>query len=458
MLTSTIDKRVTRARSALIQHQPFFGTLALYLIVEERPDVLTMATDGTHLFYAPKFLDTITPDELKGVVVHEVFHCALKHPLRRKGRDPERWNIACDYALNLDVIAAGFKLPKGALLDQRYKGMCAEEIYALLPNPPQQPQGGQCSQQGQGQGQGGAGQQGQAGQQPGQPGQGQNPSAGSNTGNPSQGQAGQRAGNPNQTGQNPASGLPNAAGTGTGNGPTPCPWGQVLDAPEASSPGKTGEAEAEWGRRVRQALNVAAAHNEGRVPGFLEELVKETGKPKIDWREQLQRFINSRNRFTHSWSRPNRRMLSLGYHTPGQVPDGMNKLGIVVDTSLSIDTELLTQFIAELKAAMDEGAAEEVVIVHCDTQVQKVERFSQGEEISIVPVGRGGTMFSPALKWFEENEPDVAALIYFTDLICSDYGPEPGMPLLWAGYGLEPTLSRFASKVPFGEVIKVVRT
>ena len=64
-------------------------------------------------------------------------------------------------------------------------------------------------------------------------------------------------------------------------------------------------------------------------------------------------------------------------------------------------------------------------------------------------------MTAPALNWFTQNEPEVAAMIYFTDLDCDDYGYEPSYPLLWAAYGSGSYLDGLIGKVPFGEVIKV---
>jgi predicted metal-dependent peptidase len=49
------------------------------------------------------------------------------------------WNIACDGAINPDLVAAGFTLPAGAVMDSKWRGMCAEEIYRELEkNPPPQ--------------------------------------------------------------------------------------------------------------------------------------------------------------------------------------------------------------------------------------------------------------------------------------------------------------------------------
>ena len=94
-------KALAGARARLIlgprcQESAFFATLALRLKPEPSWEVDTIATDGVVLRYNPWFVTDLAPDELVGVVAHEVMHCALAHPSRRGARDPTRWNIACD--------------------------------------------------------------------------------------------------------------------------------------------------------------------------------------------------------------------------------------------------------------------------------------------------------------------------------------------------------------------------
>jgi predicted metal-dependent peptidase len=129
----------------------FFATLVLRLAPEPAWDVETLSTDGKVLRYFPPFVTALSPDELVGVLAHEVMHCALAHPARRGGRDPERWNVACDLAVNPLLVAAGVVLPPGRLMpgEGSYAGLdpgkAAEEYYALLhapPGPSQRPEGG----------------------------------------------------------------------------------------------------------------------------------------------------------------------------------------------------------------------------------------------------------------------------------------------------------------------------
>jgi predicted metal-dependent peptidase len=80
----------------------------------------------------------LSPDELLGVLAHEVMHCALTHPSRRGERKAGLWNIACDLAINPLLRDAGVVLPAGRLMpgEGQYTelstGKSAEEYYATL--------------------------------------------------------------------------------------------------------------------------------------------------------------------------------------------------------------------------------------------------------------------------------------------------------------------------------------
>jgi predicted metal-dependent peptidase len=138
------EKRLTRARSALIIDQPFFGVLALHLEAIRDDSIPTMATDGTRLLWSADFVAELTDAEIKGVLAHEVLHNAYRHHTRRQARDPRLWNVAADYAINRDLLAAGFTLPKGRLYDPRFGEAGAEEIYSRLQREaPAAPKSGQ---------------------------------------------------------------------------------------------------------------------------------------------------------------------------------------------------------------------------------------------------------------------------------------------------------------------------
>ena len=143
------SEKITKARAGLILDQPFFGALSLKLRVVEDQNCETAWTDGVSLGYSPEFIDGLSLEQTKGLISHEVMHCACAHQVRRGGRDHKKWNIAADYAINGILTGAGFVLPDGGLINSAFDDKSADEIYNLIPDPP--------PDQGDGDGQGGQG-------------------------------------------------------------------------------------------------------------------------------------------------------------------------------------------------------------------------------------------------------------------------------------------------------------
>lgn len=126
--------KILIARTSLLWDHPFFGSLAVQLDVIEKQDLdpPTMATDGRRLFYRPEFVMKLSKPEMVFVMAHEVLHNAFEHHIRRQSREPGLWNMACDYAINGELVEAKLTMPKMGLLDKRFTGLSAEEIYRIL--------------------------------------------------------------------------------------------------------------------------------------------------------------------------------------------------------------------------------------------------------------------------------------------------------------------------------------
>lgn len=457
-----IDPRIIRARSALIMDQPFFGSLAMQLEVIASQRHETMATNGRQMFYNHAFLDTITAQQTKGVIAHEVMHCALNHHTRRAHRDPQLWNSACDYVVNAILVRAGFELPEGAYLDPQYDGLGAEAVYRILDA---QKQSQQQQQRPDNQPDSGSGADADAADSD------EDDDSADSQGNDDatdeqDGKAGDEEngsdsaedGEPNHSEASPSgdqSDAPASAGKSSTGPSDPGRCGEILDAAPDHDEGAIAEAEAEWEVIVRQAVNIAKKQNAGTVPGFLEEVVTDLADPRTDWREVLRRFVDPSSTKDYSWARPNRRLMSQGYFNPGLVSDGINHVAILVDTSGSIDQGALRVFGGETQAALDEGAIDKVTVVFADTRVNRIAEYAKGDRIDFTVQGRGGTAFSPAFAWVNENAPDIAAAIYFTDLECDDFGAEPLYPVLWAAYGDPRSIKASAAALPFGECVDV---
>lgn len=132
-------KDLAKIRSKIIIRQPFFGILAMRMILQEDSNIPTACTDGETLFYNSQWLDALTEEEVFGVICHEIMHIALKHPFRIKQEyDLKLWNVACDYVVNALLKKMNIRLPQGHLYNIFYEDMSAEQIYQDLVKKTQQ--------------------------------------------------------------------------------------------------------------------------------------------------------------------------------------------------------------------------------------------------------------------------------------------------------------------------------
>ncbi|CAL9606607.1 vWA domain-containing protein [Streptomyces sp. enrichment culture] len=69
-------------------------------------------------------------EEWRFVLAHEMLHAALRHQDRCGTRDPQLFNVACDYVVNawLREMRVG-TMPEGLLYDPQLAGLSAEEVY-----------------------------------------------------------------------------------------------------------------------------------------------------------------------------------------------------------------------------------------------------------------------------------------------------------------------------------------
>ncbi|MFA5153195.1 MAG: VWA-like domain-containing protein [Clostridia bacterium] len=142
-MSKEADKKIAKARVAMIFDTPFFGYLALNLepVEDKNMTMKTMATDGKHLFYDHDFIMGLDLENLKAIIAHEVGHVILWHLPRMQGRDLEKWNYAADYADN-DLIRRDFRLPPGCLIpDKDMEGKSAEYNYNHIPDKQKNPKG-----------------------------------------------------------------------------------------------------------------------------------------------------------------------------------------------------------------------------------------------------------------------------------------------------------------------------
>ena len=130
-----------KAKISLMQapDSVFFVTLCFSLVHVFDDSVATASTNGRRVKYNTKFFMGLSPPQRVFLLLHETLHCAYLHMLRLEGKKMPDWNYATDYVINLQLVERGFTMIPGGLLDFAYKGMNAEQVYALLPQKPPMP-------------------------------------------------------------------------------------------------------------------------------------------------------------------------------------------------------------------------------------------------------------------------------------------------------------------------------
>ena len=115
----------------------FLTSLLYSLKLEWSDDIPTAGTNGIVLKINPKFFYRLSKEERLFVILHELWHVAKLHSIRRESRDSRLWNIACDYHINnllLKENYSSFKITvmKDCFKDEKFKDLSEEEIYEKL--------------------------------------------------------------------------------------------------------------------------------------------------------------------------------------------------------------------------------------------------------------------------------------------------------------------------------------
>ncbi len=236
---------------------------------------------------------------------------------------------------------------------------------------------------------------------------------------------------------------------------------QTRDAYKTCEPCKPNDTQIAQGDEEKRSWQQRLSFLRGSVPELLERLAGELPRVETPWEQIFRSIVQTAfQEATHkNYSRPNRRWLALerdyyrqaGVNLPF-VPDSIKKRGtrlaVALDTSGSIDKELLSRFLAEI-AVMCAFNQRNLVLLIGDAavhQITEIDWRDASEELSRVKyTGGGGTDFRPLIKAAAEFTPD--ALVYLTDLY-GETGDEPDFPVIWATHGI-------AGDALWGEQIKL---
>jgi len=394
--------KVCAAVNNIIQNHAFFATILLQqeIIEDNSANNPTFYVDGKRLAYNSNFADTLSFDEVKGVLVHEVMHLTLLHHARMGKREPDLFNQAADYCINEQLIKDGFKLPKGVLIDSRFKGMNAEEVYRILLIE-------QCKKE--------------------QEKQDKKDSQKDKSNSSDKGDSGDSESDENGEGENNK----------------PVTFGEIR-------PSEDNNAEETAKIQNKQAISMAKAAGELPSNAVLE-MVENSFKPKFNWREIINQAISEVTNRDYSFECPDRRFLQNGIILPDLYSKAPANIIVAVDTSGSVNISDVIAIVEEAKSCLDTMAEDKenasLTIIYFDSAVQGVEVFEAGSNIKPNPKGGGGTNYGVIFKYIQDNDLNCDLCVVLTDGYCWDFGNIiPSYPILW---GL--TTGCYTFKSPFGE-------
>ena len=111
---------------------------------------ITACTDGRDVAYGRKFLEALSNEEVRFLILHEVYHKMYRHLRTWKhlhDKDAQCANQACDYVINLQIAeenhSDGFAtMPEGGCLDRRFRNMSTQQVFDIIYQEKQEEGGG----------------------------------------------------------------------------------------------------------------------------------------------------------------------------------------------------------------------------------------------------------------------------------------------------------------------------
>ncbi len=427
------ETKLAAARTRLILDKPFLGALVLRLPLKlADPDwCQTVATDARHFYYNKSYIDSLSLDQTQFVLAHEAMHCALSHFARRQHRVKKRWDVACDFAINPLLINDGLIPAPNVLYMKEYEDMTAEEIYPLIDeNTEDGPMDDHLYDEGEG------GNNGEGSQPPpkqAQQDEQQQPQGGDQhhderpNDNDDQNEGGGNGGNndENQTNQNNTTGAAK---------PPP------LNQNEIEQLG------VQWQQRLAGAAQ--QAQQAGKLGGNMARLVDHLLQPQLPWRMLLSRYMNYSARDDYSFTRPSSRR--QGDAILPSLHSAQVEVTVILDTSGSIGQKEMHEFLSEVDALKGQMRAR-VTLQACDEKLADDGpwHYEPWDELKLPASlqGGGGTRFTPAFEWAEQQDKLPDLMLYFTDAEGEFPENTPNFPVIW--------LVKGKAKVPFGTRIQL---
>ena len=374
-MATSQETRLKKAHVALLKHPETALYSGVILMGKSSVDdeKFTAYTDGFNKRYSREFISKLSDEELRGIVMHENLHVALKHMQRFTSEfkaNPHLTNVAADYVVN-DIInnftdKSICKLPEGALYDKQFHNWSMREIYEYLKKESNKDNNGGST--------------------------------------------------------NVESGIDKL---------------KPLDEHDFEGAKQmTPEQVADQAGKIDRALReggILAGRMVAKIPRQISDLLE----PKVNWREVLRDFVTSASRGSeeYTWRRFNKRLMANDIYMPSLENETVGELIIAIDTSGSIGGAELTEFASELSSICESVNPSRVRVLWWDTVVHAMQTFDDGyNNIAslLKPEGGGGTLVSSVAEYINEHKLKAEGVIVFTDgYLESDIKWDISTPTLW---------------------------
>ena len=380
------ETRLKRNHIALMKHPETAWYSGIMMMGENEviDKEVTAYTDGVNKRYGRKFMESIKDEaQLRGLIMHENLHVALKHIPRNKDlwkENSKLANASADYVVN-DIIEnmkdkAHIKLPNGALYHPQFHNWSLREIYTFLKK---------------------------------------NAKGGGSGGDGEGGTGIKNSGSPDGDGEFPTDSLDEHD------------WeSQELSVEEAK------KLEEKIDKSLREG-GIMAGRMGAKIPRSISDLLE----PKVDWREVLRDFVASatKGKDEFTWRKFNKRMLANDMYLPSLENESIGEIVVAIDTSGSIGQAQLNEFASELASICDTCSPEVVRVLWWDTSVHGEQVF-KGDYTNIAsmlkPEGFGGTHVSCVNKYVMEKGIKAECVLVFTDgYVEHDIEWQITAPTLW---------------------------
>jgi len=131
MLDREMDR--TKTKVFLGKSASFLGPLMCSMNFSWTEDIETACTNGVTLWWNPNFFLAMDPAARVTILLHELWHPAFLHIIRRGARDPEIWNYAADIVINNMLDHEGYDFGSfKPWMNHAYDGWTTEDVYDEL--------------------------------------------------------------------------------------------------------------------------------------------------------------------------------------------------------------------------------------------------------------------------------------------------------------------------------------